>query len=208
MDDSGQRRLVVATTNQGKLAEFRRLLPPEIVLLSLSDLSLAQDAETGQTFDTIARAKALHAAASSGMMAIADDSGIEVDALDGAPGVRSARFAGAGASDQENRDALLHALRTVPDDRRTARFRCVVALATPEKVIATADGRCEGTIAHDESGHFGFGFDSLFRLPDGRTMAQVPPEEKDKISHRARAYRAILPSLLAAFGLSQPEEGR
>lgn len=208
MDDSGQRRLVVATTNQGKLAEFRRLLPSEIVLLSLSDLALSQDPEVGLTFEEIARAKATHAASASNLMAIADDSGIEVDALYGAPGVRSARFAGDGATEQENRDALLNALRPVPDNRRSARFRCVVALATPVNIIATADGCCEGTISRQEAGEYGFGFDSIFRLPDGRTMAQVSPDEKNQISHRAHAYRAILPSLLAAFGLSMPEKGR
>ncbi|MGH2534012.1 MAG: RdgB/HAM1 family non-canonical purine NTP pyrophosphatase [Thermomicrobiales bacterium] len=207
MDASGQRRLVVATTNQGKLAEFRRLLPAEIELLTLSDLSLTQAAETGLTFEANARTKAIHAASASGLHAIADDSGLEVDALDGAPGVFSARFTGENADEQQNRVGLLAALRDVPLRQRSARFRCVVALAAPDGSVTTATGTCDGAIAFEPVGDHGFGYDPVFLLPDGRTMAQLPRDVKDCISHRARAYRAMLPRLRAAFGLNQPEEG-
>ncbi|MGH2560970.1 MAG: RdgB/HAM1 family non-canonical purine NTP pyrophosphatase [Thermomicrobiales bacterium] len=207
MDASGQRRLVVATANPGKLAEFRRLLPAEITLVTLTDLSLPQAAETGSTLEANARSKALHAASASGLFAISDDSGIEVDALDGAPGVFSARFTGEDANEQQNREGLLNALRDVPMGHRGARFRCVVALAAADGSVTTAEGTCEGSIGFVPAGEFGFGYDPIFVLPDGRTMAQVPRCEKDQISHRARAYQAILPNLLVTFGLAQSEEG-
>lgn len=206
MDESGQRRLVVATTNQGKLAEFRRLLPPEFDLLTLAAVRLSPAAETGDTFEANARLKAVHAATNSGHAAVADDSGLEVDALAGAPGIRSARYSGDAASDEQNVAALLNALKDVAPEKRGARFRCVVALATPDGAITTSTGTCEGAISHSARGDHGFGYDPIFLLPDGRTMAQVPPEEKNRISHRAQAYRAILPSLLAAFGYAIPEE--
>ncbi|HEY8445799.1 MAG TPA: RdgB/HAM1 family non-canonical purine NTP pyrophosphatase [Thermomicrobiales bacterium] len=199
------RELVVATSNPGKLAEFRRLLPASVMLLSLTDLGIESPPETGETFAENARLKAIAAAQQSGRLAIADDSGLEVDALGGAPGVRSARYAGEPANEAANRARLLAELQGVPPEQRTARFRCVVALAAPTGLIGEAEGTCEGAISEAEAGTHGFGYDPLFLLPDGRTMAQLLPHEKDAISHRARAYAAILPTLKRALGLAESD---
>jgi XTP/dITP diphosphohydrolase len=129
-----------------------------------------------------------------------------VDALKGGPGVYSARYAGGSSNDSANRAKLLDALRDVPPSRRTARFRCAVAIATPRGLAGEADGICEGAIATEPAGDWGFGYDPLFRLPDGRTMAQVPPAEKNTISHRARAYEAIRPRLYECLGLIEGAE--
>lgn len=189
--------LLLATSNLGKRAEFVRLLPTDVRVLTLQDLGIVLPPEIGESFQEIAAAKALAAATSAGLPALADDSGLEVDALDGAPGVRSARFAGETASDAANRAKLLAALSDVPPARRLARFRCAVALAEPNAVVTWAEGSCEGAVATEERGRNGFGYDSVFLLPDGRTMAELTAEEKDRISHRARAYAAILPRLEA-----------
>ncbi len=190
--------LLVATTNPGKLSEFRRLLPARIRVLSLGDRpDVALPAETGETFQANATAKAMAAAQQCGHLVLADDSGLEVDALGGAPGVLSARYAGEPASDERNRGALLAALMATPPDLRGARFRCVVALARPDGVLAVAEGVCEGRIATEPRGSGGFGYDPIFLLDDGRTMAELTPAEKDRTSHRSRAYGAILARLLA-----------
>lgn len=203
MRQSTDRTIVIATTNPGKIEEFRRLLPPGIEIRSLLDLGIKLPPEHGATFLENAHAKALAAARQSGHLAIADDSGLEVDALGGEPGIRSARYAGPGASDADNRARLLAALAAVPSPTRTARFRCAVAIASPEGLIASAEGVCEGSIATTPAGCHGFGYDPIFLLPDGRTMAKLPPEEKNRISHRARAYQAVLPALRAVLGLDQ-----
>jgi XTP/dITP diphosphohydrolase len=200
--------LLLATSNPGKRAEFARLLPPSVRLLTLQDVPVALPPEVGETFESIAITKALVAAATTGIPALADDSGLEVDALNGAPGLRSARFAGEPASDADNRAKLLACLRDAPADRRSARFRCAVALAEPSGVVATAEGTCEGAVGFTERGVHGFGYDSLFVLPDGRTLAEVLPEEKNRISHRARAYAAILPALEAFFASRVTSGGR
>jgi XTP/dITP diphosphohydrolase len=191
------RRVVVATSNRGKLAELRRLLPPDVELLTLTDLGIEQIPETGTTFEENARIKALAAAERGGMVAVADDSGLDVDALGGAPGDYSARYAGEDGNDERNRAKLLAAMARIPASERAARFRCVVAVATPDGRVETADGVCEGRVGEQEAGEHGFGYDPLFVLPDGRAMAQLPPEEKNRISHRARAVQAILPRLTA-----------
>ena len=198
----GKRPVVVlATANKGKEAEFRSLLPPIVRVLGLVEANVILPAETGTTFAENACVKALAAAEQAGTLALADDSGLSVDALGGAPGVRTARFAGEEASDEQNREALLAALSDVPDPLRTARFVCAVAVARPERIVAQAEGVCEGTIAPSPSGNFGFGYDPIFVLPDGRRMAELFPEEKNLISHRARAYRRVLPVLLQELGL-------
>ena len=194
-------RLLLATTNRGKADEFRHLLPPELTVVSLADVGLPAPAEDGTSFAEIAAAKAIHAAQNTGLLALADDSGLEVDALGGEPGIRSARYAGDGATDAANRTRLLDALRDVPPGRRSARFRCAIAVAEPDGVILTAEGICEGTIATGAIGDQGFGYDPVFALPEGRTMAQLDPAEKNRRSHRARAFAAILPALLARLGL-------
>jgi XTP/dITP diphosphohydrolase len=195
------RRLLVATSNQGKLREFRALLPPEIELLSIRDRPVNLPPESGATFEEIAQSKAIAAAAQTGLPALADDSGLEVSALNGAPGIHSARFAGDDATDEDNRVKLLSKLETIPTRDRGARFRCVVALAMPDGEVRTSEGRCEGSVARSPIGDNGFGYDPIFLLPDGRTMAQISPAEKNAISHRARAYRALVPELLQLLGL-------
>lgn len=193
--------LLLATTNLGKREELARLLPASIRILSLVDLGMDVAPETGTTFTDNASRKALGAADQTGLLSLADDSGLEVEALNGAPGVRSARFAGEGGSAQQNRNALLVALVGVPSQYRAARFVCVVALARPGTVIALARGTCEGTIADIPRGSQGFGYDSLFLLPDGRSMAELETKEKNRISHRAVAYRRLLPALMAEIGI-------
>ncbi len=192
-------RLLIATRNRGKLREYRRLLeglPLELVTLDDVDVDLDVE-ETGETFEANARLKAEAYARASGLPTLADDSGLEVDALGGAPGVRSARYGAPEArSDEDRYRLLLRRLEGVPEEARTARFVCVVAFADPRAgVLRTARGTCEGRIARAPRGRHGFGYDPVFLLPDGRTMAELSPEEKNRISHRARALEALRPWL-------------
>ncbi len=196
-------RLLLATHNLGKVREYRELLaalPLEVTYLDAEGITFEVD-ENGRTFSENAIIKATTYARLSGLWTWADDSGLEVDALGGAPGVHSSRYAGPGASDADRYRRLLHALAGVPWDRRTARFRCVVALATPEGDVRTAEGLCEGVIAFGPAGSGGFGYDPVFYLPDlGVTMAQLTSEEKNRISHRGRAARGaarLLQEMLA-----------
>jgi len=202
MPDPEPTTLLIATSNPGKRREFAALLPEGVRLLSLDDLAVHLPRETGTTFATNAAAKALAAADQTGLLALADDSGLEVAALAGAPGVRSARFGGEPPSDERNRRALLDALAAVEPQRRAARFVCAVALAQPGRVVAVAEGTCRGVIAAEPRGTMGFGYDPIFLLPDGRTVAELSAEEKNAISHRGIAYRRILPALAAALGRS------
>jgi XTP/dITP diphosphohydrolase len=191
--------LLVASSNQGKIREIRALLPSDIAVFSLEDLGLVSPEETGATLRENAILKALHAAKASSMMALADDSGLEVQALQGAPGVRSARFAGEPPDDARNRQALLSALNGVPQGQRDARFVCAVTIATPGGVVRTGQGVLNGTILDRERGSNGFGYDSVFLLPDGRTVAELLDEEKNAVSHRSAAIREILPVLRRAL---------
>jgi XTP/dITP diphosphohydrolase len=188
-------QLLVASSNPGKIREIRGLLPADIAIVGLDDLRLASPAETGATLRENANTKAIQAARTSGMVALADDSGLEVEALAGAPGVRSARFAGEPSDDVKNRNALLAALSGVPKDRRGARFVCAVTIATPDGLVWTSEGVVNGTILDHERGIRGFGYDSVFLLPDGRTIAELLDEEKNAMSHRGAAIRNILPRL-------------
>ncbi|MGQ9513426.1 XTP/dITP diphosphatase [Thermodesulfitimonas sp.] len=188
------KRIVVATTNQGKLREIEEILAP----LGLSVISLAaypgfpEIEEDGATFEENAVKKARLTAAFTGETALADDSGLEVDYLGGAPGVRSARFAGEPKNDAANNAKLLRLLAGVPWEKRTARFRCVIAVATPEGQVATAEGTCEGFILAEPRGTGGFGYDPLFYFPEyGKTFAELSPEEKNRVSHRARALAKV-----------------
>ena len=161
--------------------------------------------EDGATYADNALLKARSYAARSGLLTLADDSGLEVDALGGAPGVRSARYAGEDASDAQRCALLLRNLEGVPDEARTARFRCVIALAWPDGRTALAEGVCDGRISQALSGAHGFGYDPIFFVPEyGRTMAELPSEVKNRISHRARAARAaqelLLPAATEALG--------
>lgn len=158
--------------------------------------------EDGDSYRANAEIKALAYAEHTGSMTLADDSGLEVDALDGAPGLYSARFAGAVSNAAANIDRLLTALASVPDERRSARFRCAIALAHPNGEIRTAEGTCEGWIANGSRGRGGFGYDPVFRPAHATaTFAEMIDEEKDEVSHRANALRALWPSvaLLAAM---------
>lgn len=191
------RRVVVATRNKGKLKEILPLLAEVGVafeLMTIDDVAPGVElVEDEATFEGNALAKARQAAAATGLPALADDSGLEVDALGGAPGVRSARYAGEPSDDQKNNDKLLVALAGVPAARRTARFRCVAAFADPARRIELARaGACEGIITEAPRGNLGFGYDPLFLVPSkNRTMSELPVDEKNKLSHRAAAFRAL-----------------
>ena len=192
------KRLLVATRNEGKLRELRDLLAvPNLVLETFAQYPLIGDLEeTGVTFEANARAKALHAARSSGVLALGEDSGLEVDALGGAPGVYSARYAGPERNDVANLEKLLRDLARA--ENRRARFVCTVAVAEPDGTVsATARGTCEGAIALTPRGAGGFGYDPVF-LPDAapsRTMAELTSNEKAALSHRGQALRRIVPFL-------------
>ncbi len=207
MSPEHDRTILIATTNPGKRAEFRRLLPLHVQVVALHEVDepVRLPPETGVDYAEIAANKALAAAEQTGLLAVADDSGLEVDALDGAPGPRTARFAGEPPADDRNRALLLRLLADVPAAKRTARFRCAVALAAPSGIVAVTDGTCAGQIGTAELGTQGFGYDSLFVLDDGRTMAELTAAEKDRVSHRGEAYRAMLPHLLAALATAQGE---
>lgn len=196
--------VVLATSNPGKLAEFRALLEGlPIELLSASEVlgRMPLVVEDGETFEQNAVKKARAIAEEALMITLADDSGLEVDVLRGAPGVRSARYAGERATDAENNQALLQALRDVPAEDRRARFRCVLCVIDPwsgdEAQRVLAEGTCEGMIARSPRGSGGFGYDPLF-VVEGRdqTMAELEDGEKNAISHRAKAVEALRPKLM------------
>jgi XTP/dITP diphosphohydrolase len=194
--------LLVATGNADKLAEFRRLLPADVDLIGLDDVGAILPPEDGTTYAENADVKAMAAARQSGLLALGDDSGLEVDALGGRPGIFSARFAGPQRDDAANRALLLAEMTDMPEAGRGARFVCALALASPRGVVARAEGTCAGTIARAASGDNGFGYDPLFRLPGGQTLAELSSEEKDRVSHRGNAVRALLPLLRRELGRS------
>ncbi len=192
-------KLLLATNNRAKVREYKRMLqgiPYEIV--TLADLSITtQVEETGDTFEANARLKAFSYAEESGLLSLADDSGLEVDALGGAPGVLSARYAGDNATDADRINFLLYKLEGVPEEQRTARFRCVIAIAHPDGKLEMCSGECCGLITLTPRGKEGFGYDPVFYLPEkGKTMAELPPEVKNQISHRARAVKEARKLLL------------
>ena len=195
--------LLVATNNPGKIREFRDLLADLVTITFPKECGLNLEvAETGLTFEENARIKATAYVQAAGLVTLADDSGLEVDALEGAPGVWSARYAGAQANDSDRVRKLLTALADVPPGRRTARFRCVVAVADPGGDVRTAEGTCEGEIGLAPRGEHGFGYDPAFVVQGfgGLTMAELPAEVKNQVSHRARALmaaRQILAEVLA-----------
>jgi len=188
------RTLVIATRNRKKFEEMAAILADLGLDLESLDAfdSVPAVPETGDTFEANARAKAVGYARAPGRWALADDSGLEVDALGGQPGVRSSRWGGREGDDRANNETLLSALANHPKETWTARYRCVAALATPERVLAVTEGTCEGRITDRPAGANGFGYDPYFWLPDrGRTMAELAPEEKNRLSHRFRALAAI-----------------
>jgi XTP/dITP diphosphohydrolase len=192
-------RVVLASSNSGKLRELASLLAPfGFDLAAQTALGVETPPETGQTFADNALLKARHAAAATNLPSLADDSGIEVDALGGRPGVYSARYAGEGASDQDNLRKMLRELRDVLPGKRTARYQCVIAFvetaSDPEPIIAS--GTWEGTLIGEPRGLGGFGYDPIF-VPRGfdRTAAELDPAEKNSLSHRGQALRSLVTQL-------------
>lgn len=188
-------QLIFASNNAGKIREVQAILKTcqgfeNVTLLSLKDIGFHEDiVEDGVTFEENALIKA-RTVARLGYTCIADDSGLEVDALDGAPGVYSARYSGGHGNDLENNRLVLKNLEGVPDDERTARFTCAIACAKPDGSSFTVRASCEGRILHAEEGEGGFGYDPLFYVEQyGKTLASVTPEEKNAISHRGKALR-------------------
>jgi len=187
-------KAVIATKNKGKLKELQRLLADfglEIISLDEFD-EIGEIVEDGVTFYENAMKKAKTVAEKTGLLAIADDSGLEVDALGGRPGVYSARYAGEGASDEENYQKLLQEMKDVPKDKRGAQFRCVMVAYRPDGKWVTSEGICRGRITQSPRGDQGFGYDPVF-VPEGdtRTMAQLSRDEKNKISHRGHALSKL-----------------
>ena len=185
-------RLLIATHNPGKLIELTRLLGDvPFDLVSLADAGIHHQVdETGETFEQNAALKAETYARLSGLPTLADDSGLEVDALDGEPGVRSSRYAGDNATDADRIAFLLRKLDNIRASDRTAHFRCVIAVAWPGGPLELHSGTCEGRITEAPRGSNGFGYDPVFFIPTmGRTMAELSPEEKNRVSHRSEAAR-------------------
>ncbi|MGX8711733.1 MAG: XTP/dITP diphosphatase [bacterium] len=185
-------KFVIATHNQKKLQELERILMPLHISVSAPDLPEVE--ETGTTFAENAFLKADSACRETGLPAVADDSGLMVDALDGAPGVYSARYAGENATDLDRIHKLLDAIKEVPQEKRTAKFISAICCVFPDGTRITAQGECAGTIAFAPEGEGGFGYDPVF-LVNGKSFAQLTAEEKDEISHRGRALRAFAEKL-------------
>jgi len=207
--------VVLATHNRGKIQELRALLSAlPVEVLSIVDVlpQHPMPIEHGATFQENAFIKARDAAAATGLVAIADDSGLEVDALGGRPGVRSARFARDGATDAENNAALLTAMQEVEETARTARFRCSIAVVDPYADLdkpAYFDGRCEGLIARAGRGDSGFGYDPLFIVADSdKTFAELSDAEKNTVSHRGKATRLLVPHLRDLVAAREAEAAR
>ena len=192
------RKILIATHNAGKLREFSSMFartPYELV--SLSDVGIDVDVEeTGGTYAENATLKAVTYARLSGLPTLADDSGLEVDGLNGEPGVRSARYAGGDATDDDRIAFLLQKLNNIPREKWTARFRCVIALTRPDSPVELYEGRCEGVITDRPRGAAGFGYDPLFYIPEmNRTMAELSFDEKNRVSHRGRASESVIAAL-------------
>jgi XTP/dITP diphosphohydrolase len=189
------KKLLIATNNQGKIQEFQELLkgiPYELVTPGQIGLKLDVE-ESGDSYAANAEIKAKAFAKAAKMLALADDSGLEVDALGGAPGIKSARYAGHNATDMNKVEYLLSQIKNVPLEKRTARFRCVIAIAHENGRVDFCRGTCEGLITLEPRGKAGFGYDPIFLFPElGKTMAELPEAEKNRISHRGRAAQAAV----------------
>jgi XTP/dITP diphosphohydrolase len=201
---SATRLIVLGSTNRGKLRELQAILADQPVALRCLDdyPDVVLPEEDGETFVENARKKAVGLALQIGEWVLADDSGLCVDALDGRPGVHSARFAGAGAGDEANLALLLDEMQDVPDAHRSAAFHCALVLASPKGPLLQTEGACKGRITRHPRGESGFGYDPVFLYPEyGATFAEISPEAKNDVSHRGQAVRAFaraLPRLLAA----------
>lgn len=200
--ESSRPVLALASSNPGKIAEFQAIFGEHVDVRPLSAFNAESPEETGSTFEDNAELKARFLHNICGAVVLADDSGLEVDALGGEPGVRSARFAGDEHDDAANRRLLLERMKELPAVDRAARFVAVIAVIDAAGTLTLARGTCEGLIGLEERGEHGFGYDPLFVLPEGHTMAELPVAEKNRISHRARAIEQALPTLRAALGLS------
>nr|WP_317412809.1 RdgB/HAM1 family non-canonical purine NTP pyrophosphatase [uncultured Solibaculum sp.] len=195
-------RFVVATQNMDKLEEMDRLLRPigiEPVTLSMAGVDFSDVEETGSTFEENASIKARAAFERSGKPSIGDDSGLAVDALDGAPGIYSARYAGPDATDLDRIHKLLHNMEGVPEDKRTARFVCSISCVLDKDTEIIVTGTCEGSVAYEPKGEGGFGYDPIFLLPDGRSFAQLTDAQKDAVSHRGEAMKLLKQRLSEYF---------
>jgi XTP/dITP diphosphohydrolase len=199
-------RVLLATRNAKKLAELQRILGDQVQVLGLGDVTeFEEEPETGATFEENAVAKAVQAARETGEVSLADDSGLTVDALNGMPGVLSARWSGTHGNDPANTALLLAQLGDVPDERRGAAFVCALALAVPGAEVRVIRGEWSGRIVREPVGSNGFGYDPVFvpvesdTAGDGRTSAELSPAEKDVLSHRGRALAAMLPELTAVL---------
>ncbi|MBI5878861.1 MAG: XTP/dITP diphosphatase [Chloroflexi bacterium] len=202
-------KLLIATHNQGKVREFAHIFADlPLTLLSLDDAGVTWEVEeTGATFEANARLKAEAYCRATGLPTLAEDSGLEVDALDGAPGVYSARYGGPGLTPVQRYELLLERMRAIPAGQRQARFRSVIALAAPGRPPQVAEGACPGEIAGTPRGAGGFGYDPVFFMPEfGRTMAELSLEEKNRASHRARAARAAHDKLRAMLDAANPAQ--
>ena len=192
-------RLLIATTNPGKVKEFQALFSGlDLELVDLNDVGITNDVEeTGTTFAENAELKARAYAAMSGLLTLADDSGIEVEAMDGRPGIYSARY---GANNGDRIAKMLAEIKEVPDEKRSARFQCAITLAWPAGRYQTVIGSCDGIIAHEPRGSGGFGFDPIFYFPEyGQTLAELPLEVKNQISHRGKAAQQARSILAGAI---------
>jgi len=200
-------RLILASHNPGKLRELQRIMTAAVpglaedAIISSAGIDLPDVVEDAVTFEDNALLKARSAAAATGLLAVADDSGLAVDVLGGSPGIFSARWSGRHGDDQANNDLLLAQLGDVPDAHRTARFVCAAALVAPDGAETVERGEMVGTLLRERHGEGGFGYDSLF-LPAGesRSAAELSPEEKDAISHRGTAFRALAPHVARLLG--------
>ena len=188
--------LILATGNQDKARELRAMLPRDVDVVTATELGVELPEETGATFAENAALKAVAISRLRAGLVLADDSGLEVDALDGRPGVRSARYAGEPSDDAANLALLLSEIGSTPDALRGAHFACALCLARDGVVLAEVTGTCAGRIASAPKGTSGFGYDPVFVIDDGRTMAELTSEEKNTISHRGRALRLMAPTIV------------
>ncbi|MFL6101085.1 MAG: RdgB/HAM1 family non-canonical purine NTP pyrophosphatase [Actinomycetales bacterium] len=206
-------RLVLATRNEHKVSELRPILAEAFAAAGGTVVDLDADlvgvtafpdvedvVESGVTFAENALLKARVVCAATGLVALADDSGLAVDVLGGAPGIFSARWSGRHGDDRANLTLLLDQLADVPDDHRGAGFVCAAAMVTPDGLERVEHGRIRGVLTRTPRGDGGFGYDPILELPDGRTLAQLPADEKNGISHRSQAFRSLAPSVLAGLG--------
>ncbi|HEG44468.1 hypothetical protein LCGC14_2670440 [marine sediment metagenome] len=199
-----KRKILVATTNPGKMAELSAMLDADVQWVSLADFpDVPEVKEDGETFAENARKKASGYAHATGLWTIADDSGLVIDALNGAPGIHSARFSGDKPDkadrtliDDRNIEKVLKLMKDTPTENRTARFVCSLCAASPEEILIETTGTFEGQIATEKQGHNGFGYDPIFYIPHlAKTVAQIDANEKNKISHRAKAITQLKPQL-------------